>query len=358
MHPSTTLGPRGLPLAYQVRDLRIEPAVVLAPMEGVTDLAFRRLIRSIGGTGMTWTEFIPSEGIARGEDRWLAMAELDPDEHPICIQIYGRRPDAMAEAARAVQDMGATVVDINMGCPSKKVCAHSGGSALMREPELVASIVRAVRAVVQVPLTVKMRSGFDASQRNAPEIARICQEEGAEAVTIHWRTRADLYGGDRAVDKIAETVQGLSIPVVGNGDIVDVQTAEAMLRQTGCDGLMIGRGALKDPWIFRTLASWLRGEEPAPVTAEDRRQALQTYLDECRRHFAVDRRNRGRKHDPDRAALGRFKQLCKYFLADLPGAEDARSTVLRSPDLATAEATVHTFFEALPPWPDAPAAAR
>lgn len=183
------------PLHYQVRHLRIEPNLVLAPMEGVTDLTFRRLVRSIGGVGLTCTEFIASEGLRRGVAKMKEMARFDADERPVAIQIYGRHPDAMAEAARMIEDAGADICDLNFGCPSKKVCAHSGGSALLKDPALARDILRAVRAAISIPLTVKMRSGFDAAQRNAPDIAYLAQEEGAEAITVHWRTRADAYGG-------------------------------------------------------------------------------------------------------------------------------------------------------------------
>ena len=144
------------------------------------------------------------------------MARFDVDERPVAIQIYGRNPEAMAEAAQIVQDSGADVCDLNFGCPSKKVCAHSGGSALLKDPQPAKQIVQAVRAAITMPLTVKMRSGFDYTQRNAPDVAYMCQEEGAEAIVIHWRTRSDLYGGQRAVDKIAEAKQRLRIPVVAN----------------------------------------------------------------------------------------------------------------------------------------------
>jgi tRNA-dihydrouridine synthase B len=214
----------------------------------------------------------------------------------------------MAEAARVVQDLGATIVDINMGCPSKKVCAHSGGSALMKDLPLAAEIIRAVRAVVSGPMTVKMRSGFDAERRNAPELARICQEEGVDAITIHWRTREDGYGGARAVDKIAQAVDAVRIPVLGNGDVLDVPSAERMLRETGCAGLMIGRGAIRNPWIFTQLSQWLRGEEPVVVDAAEKRRAMLRYFRTISE--AIPR---------ERSALGRMKMLSRHFTDGLPG---------------------------------------
>lgn len=303
-------------------------------MEGITDLTFRRLIREIGGPGLTYTEFVPSSGLRRGANGKLAeMVRFDPDEVPIAIQLYGRDPDIMAEAAKMVADLGATICDINMGCPSKKVCAHSGGSALMKDPPLAAAIVRAVRAAIDIPLTVKMRSGFDATQRNAPDVAHMCQEEGAEAITIHWRTREDRYGGTRAIDKIAETVQRVSVPVIGNGDITTPETAEQMLRETGCDGVMIGRGVMRNPWSLLQIAQHLRGEQPMNVTAAERQERLLRFLD---RYHALFRH--------EKAALGRFKAIAKYFSADLPDGKPFRQRLLRSQSVDEVIEHTHAYF--------------
>ncbi len=331
--------PPSLPTHYRVRDVLIEPNVVLAPMEGVTDLTFRRLIRQIGGAGLTYTEFIPSKAIAgsRSTAKWHEIAEFDEDERPIAIQIYGKEPDIMAEAARAVQDIGATIVDINMGCPSRKVCAHSGGSALMADPKLAIDIVRAVRKAIHVPLTVKMRSGFDGENRNAPALARMCQEEGAEAITIHWRTRADLYGGTRAVDKIREAVSLLRIPVVGNGDVIDIASAEAMFHDTGCAGVMVGRGAMRNPWAIRQIADYLAGRPITEVSASEKERVLLSFLDDLRRRS-------GR----DIGALGRFKKVANHFVQGLPEGQ----TLLRQPLLRsrTPDEAIHVargYFDRL-----------
>ena len=325
-----------LPSSYTVRDVRIFPNVVLAPMEGVTDLPFRRLIREIGGAGMTCTEFIASEGLKRGVGKMHEMAQFDADESPISIQIYGRRPDVMAEAARIVQDMGPTIIDINMGCPSKKVCAHSGGSALMRDPELARDIIRAVRSAVTIPLTVKMRSGFDHTNRNADEIAYIAQEEGAEGITIHWRTRSDLYGGERAVDKIAETKSKLTIPVIGNGDVIDIKSAIRMFEETGCDGVMVGRGAIRNPWSLLQIAQHINGEPVTEVTAADRRRVLLGYLDSLNGRFRSER-----------GTLGRFKKISNYFTKGLPYGGEVRTLVLRSQTIEDAVEHLETYFERL-----------
>jgi tRNA-dihydrouridine synthase B len=216
----------------------------------------------------------------------------------------------------------------------------------MKDPILCGRIVRAVKAEITIPLTVKMRSGFDASNRNAPEIAWICQEEGAEAVTVHWRTREDRYGGDRSVDKIRETKDRLSVPVLANGDIVDVPSALRMLRDTGADGLMVGRGAIRNPWLPRQIGQALRNEAIHEPTTLERRDLLFFYFDQIRAAYSSDR-----------GALGRMKMISNQFLRGFPGGEDVRTRVLRSGSPASAQAILGEFFDGLAATePRAPAA--
>ena len=321
-------------LAFRIRSVLVSPGVVLAPMEGVTDLTFRRLIRQIGGAGLTCTEFIASEGLRRGEGRILQMAEFDPDENPISIQIYGRRPEAMAEAAQVVESLGATICDINMGCPSKKVCAHSGGSGLLREPALALDIVKAVRRAIRIPLTVKMRTGYDPENRNAPDLAHAFQEEGVEAITIHWRTKVDLYGGVRDVRPIAEARRRLRIPLIANGDVVDLASARQMLDETGADGVMVGRGAIRNPWALRQIAEGLAGLPQTQPTPAERRRVLLGYLDALRPRFASEH-----------GCLGRFKKIANHFTAGLPaGEERLRTPILRSQSIAEAVDHAEGYF--------------
>ncbi|MEC8423736.1 MAG: tRNA-dihydrouridine synthase family protein, partial [Myxococcota bacterium] len=310
----------------------------LAPMEGVTDLTFRRLIRQIGGAGLTCTEFIASAWLSEdGHKRARALAAFDPDERPVSLQIYGKDPMVMAEAARRVEGMGATICDINMGCPSKKVCKNSGGSALMRDPSLAVRIVRAVRAAIDIPLTVKMRSGFDAGNRNAPELCRMFEEEGAEALTIHWRTREDLYGGTRAIDKIAEAVECVSVPVIANGDVTDPASAERMLRQTGAAGVMVGRGAMRNPWSLLQIAQHLQGIPLTHPTAGERHRVLVRFL--------LDQRPRFRT---ETAALGRFKKVANHFCRGVPHGELLlRRSVLRSQTIDEAIGHADRYFALL-----------
>lgn len=323
----------GLPTSYAVRDtLRITPNLVLAPMEGVTDVTFRRLIRKIGGCGLTFTEFIPARGLSHHGARELLMAQFDEAERPITIQVFGNDPAVLAEGARVAQGLGCDAIDLNMGCPSKRVCAHSGGSALMKEPLLVRRIVRAMRDAVEIPFTVKMRAGWDPEHENAVEIARISEGEGAEAVAVHWRTRVEKYGGTRRLDTIAAVKQAVSVPVLANGDIIDVQSAHQTLVQTGADGLMIGRGAIRDPWVFQRIRAAQLGTPQPVVDAVEKKRVLLAYFQEIRERFKTDK-----------GALGRFKKIAKHFVDGVPGGDELKLRVLRSqsPDEAIERIEVH-----------------
>ena len=291
-----------LPTTLSFGSQTLTPNLILAPMEGVTDLTFRRLVRQIGGCGLTVTEFIAAKNLALKISREMRMAAFDDDERPICIQLYGRDPEAMAEGAKFVQDLGANVLDLNMGCPSKKVCNHSGGSALLKDVDLARDIVRAMRAAVDIPFTVKMRAGWDDSLKNAPDVALMCQDEGADGVAVHWRTRADKYGGERELDTLSEVVQRLTIPVVANGDIVDIESAVTTMRYTGCAGLMIGRGAIRNPWLFKQIQQHMKGETPVVVDSLERKRVLLGYFEDIRHRF-----------QNDKGALGRFKKISRYL---------------------------------------------
>jgi nifR3 family TIM-barrel protein len=323
----------------RIRDVVVEPALVLAPMEGVTDVTFRRLVRGIGGCGLTVTEFVPARGLAENVARAREVVVFDPDERPVSVQVYGRDPHWLAEGARVAQDLGADLVDLNMGCPSKKVCAHSGGSALLKEPDLARAIVRAVRAAVTVPFTVKMRSGWDPEHRNAPEIAWMCQEEGVEAVAVHWRTRTDGYGGVRDLRTIAEVKRRLSIPVIANGDVVDAESARHTLAETGADALMIGRGAVRDPWVFRRVAHALHGGPEVVVDADEKERVLLGYYDAILERFGSEQ-----------GALGRWKKITKYFTEGQPHGDVLQRAVLRSQTVQEARAGAAAYFARLRAW--------
>lgn len=315
------------------RDVVVDPPLQLAPMEGVTDLLFRRLIRRIGGVGLTSTEFIPARSLAADAPRARAIASIDVDEHPVAIQVYGRDPAILAEAVRVAEGLGADVVDLNMGCPSKSVCAHSGGSSLLKDPRLVVSIVRAMRAAATRPFTVKMRAGFDLAHRNAPQIARLCVEEGVDGIAVHWRTRADGYGGQRELDTIASVVQAVPVPVVANGDIVDVASALDTLAATGAAGLMIGRGAVRDPWIFRRIQAALAGRAEPAVDLDRREALLLSWFGDVAVTFANER-----------AAVGRMKKVIRWFSDGVPDGQILRDRVWHADGVDGVFAAVRGFF--------------
>jgi len=263
-----------------IGELPVDPPLVLAPMAGITDSPFRRIVRRLGGCGLVTMEFISSEAVVRDVDAELAKLPFHPEEHPLSIQVYGSRPDAMAEAAARAQDTGADVVDLNMGCPANKILKGCAGAALMGDLDLARKIVRAVRRAVTVPLTVKFRAGLRGDQLNYLELGRICEGEGADAVTLHPRTARQQYSGSADWSLIARLKGSLGIPVIGNGDVRCPEDALRMFRETGCDMVMIGRAVLTDPWIFAKAAELL-------ATGRWNEPTLGERLAVIREHFAI-----------------------------------------------------------------------
>src|SRR5438270_6161986 len=261
------------PAFFKVRDLTIAPTTVLAPMAGVTDTLFRRVIRGLGGCGLLMTEFTSSEGITRSAKKTLRYLYFQEDEHPIAAQLFGANPQVMADAARMVEDLGYDAVDINLGCPAKKV-VKCGGSGLLRDLPLLGEIFRAVRAAVRIPLTIKLRAGWDENSIVAVDVARLAESVGVEAVAVHPRTRVQGYSGQADWGLITAVKQAVKIPVIGNGDINKPEDAERMFRETGCDAVMIGRAAATNPWIFRQMQQYgATGRYDTP-TDRDRHRLL------------------------------------------------------------------------------------
>lgn len=302
---------------FLLRDLVIEPALVLAPMSGVTDMAFRRLVRELNpdALGLVVSEFVSIEGLTRNDLRSHRMLRYHRVEHPISIQIFGGDADRMAEAACMVQGTGADVVDINCGCPVPKVVKRGGGADLLRQFEKLERILRTVRREVSVPLTLKIRTGWDDDSINAVEIAQMAEAAGVEMLAVHGRTRMQLYKGAADWEQIRLAKEAVSIPVLGSGDVVSAPTARRRWEIGGVDGLMIGRGAMENPWIFSALAADMRGEEAPLPGLEDRFAALRRYHELLLESY------------PEKAAAPRLRGMACRTLKAFPGSARLRDRV-------------------------------
>lgn len=275
---STHTGDASPAAAVRIGGVVLPSPYVIAPMAGMTDTAFRRLVKRHGGCGLVVTEMVSSEGLVRGIDRTLEYAEFTEEERPVSIQIFGGDPEKMAAAAQIVEGMGADIVDVNMGCPVPKIAKHNAGCSLMREPEHAAEVISAMARAVKIPVTVKMRAGWNERARNAPALARMVQDAGAAAVTIHGRTAEQSYTGSADWDLVASVADQLSIPVLGSGDCVEPQQIVDRMA-SGVRGVLVGRGVLRNPWILAQASAIAVGRSPDAVTPEMRRQFLIDYID-------------------------------------------------------------------------------
>lgn len=262
----------------KIGDLTLQGFAALAPMAGVADRAFRELCAEFGADYCV-SEMVSSKGIAYNSQKSAELMEISDAERPCAVQIFGTEPDTMADAARFAMRYEPEVIDINMGCPAPKISGGGSGAALMRDPELCGRIVNAVSKAVDIPVTVKMRSGFDEEHINAVEVAKIVEKNGAQAVTVHGRTKKQFYAPPVDLDIIRDVKRAMSIPVIGNGDVCDIKSAAYMLEYTGCDHLMIGRGALGNPWVFREINEYfLNGKIIPPPTIEEKCEVLLRHI--------------------------------------------------------------------------------
>lgn len=240
----------------KIDNVELKNNIFLAPMAGIADRAFRELCVSYGA-GYTVTEMVSSKGLTMGDKKSAQLLTIGEAEMPAGAQIFGDDPEIMAQAAVKCLEYKPSIIDINMGCPAPKVASNGGGASLMKKPELAGEIIKAVSSAVNIPVTVKIRSGWDSETINAPRLAQLAEENGAAAIAVHGRTRVQMYSGKVDYDIIAEVKKSVSIPVIANGDITDEQSAAIMLEKTNCDAIMIGRGALGNPWLFKRLNAYL-----------------------------------------------------------------------------------------------------
>ncbi|HEY3802582.1 MAG TPA: tRNA dihydrouridine synthase DusB [Kofleriaceae bacterium] len=323
----------------RVGSVVIDVPVLLAPMAAVTDLPFRTVAEELG-VGFTITEFLSAHALAVGDPKTTGKLTASLGGRQFGVQIFGREPEMMQKAAELAVEIGASLVDINMGCPAKRVVAGECGSALMREPQIAQELVRATIAAVpaHVPVTVKHRAGWDHGHKNAPEFACAMVEAGAQMITVHGRTRTQGFSGSSDPDIIRRVREAVPahIPVVGNGDVVDVAGYLKLREHTGCDAVMIGRGALGNPWLFSRLRQICEGK-PDPGAP-----ALVERLAVYRRHVDLIEQLR-----PGKRTLHEVRKACAWYARGLYGCNALRLRVWESPDLPSARALVEQFFDAL-----------
>jgi len=341
------------PAGLKIGNVAIAPATVLAPMAGVTDTVFRRFIKSLGGCGLIMTEFTSADGVLRDQrvrGRYLHFYE---DEHPVSAQLFGSSPNVLADAARLVEDLGFDLVDLNLGCPAKKVVKCNGGSGLLRDLPLIRQIFEAVRAAVKIPFTVKFRAGWNDDEIVCVELARMAESCGLSAVALHARTREQGYSGNARWEWIASVKQAVKIPVIGNGDIRSPEDACAIVAQTGCDAVMIGRMAPSNPWIFRQIEQYVsrttaRVGADALVRPAERSSAEKMYDEptEADRYQMIRTYFQMLLEEEMPGAEGKMKQFASWFTHGVPGGAALRKEIYEARSGAEILGRVETFFEA------------
>lgn len=341
----------------KIGSVELASPFAIAPMAGMTDTAFRRLVKRHGGCGLVVTEMVSSEGLVRGIDRTLEFAEYTEEERPISIQIFGGDPEKMAAAAEIVEGMGADIVDVNMGCPVPKIAKHNAGCSLMREPRHAASVIEAMAKAVSIPVTVKMRAGWNDTELNAPALARMVEDAGAAAVAVHGRTAAQSYSGSADWTLVGRIAADLSIPVFGSGDCIEPeQVIERM--QTGVEGVLVGRGVLRNPWILAQASDLAAGRPPREVSLEQRGRFLLEYIELLlnervrepagfRHSFDVRTAIGPSEHDTrghGRFVINKLRALGSWFTKGLDNGSHLRTAINSAESLDELRDIIGTFF--------------
>ncbi len=326
-------GYQKLPNEYRVAHIEVRPNIVLAPMAGVTDSVFRRLMRSLGGLGLVTTEMTNAASVSPKAMKRHRLLDYLPQERPLAMQLSGNDPALVADAARQCEALGADIIDINCGCPSPKVTGGGHGSALLRDLPKMGRLLEAVRGAVSIPVTLKFRAGWDDESLNYLDTARLAEATGMSAIALHPRTKSQGYAGSADWSRIAEVKRAVSIPVVGSGDVKSAADALERLRETGVDGVMIGRGAMSNPWIFLQVEQLRAGEPVFQPSAADKCSFLLRYMDMLLETL------------PEHQATGKIKQLIGQFSVGMHGSNQLRRDVQHARTTAEQRSIIERYFE-------------
>ncbi len=320
---------------FKIRDITIDPPLILSPMAGVTDYTFRRLIKRRGGVGLVVSEFISVEGLTRHNPKAKRQMRFDEEERPYAVQIFGGKSDRMAMGAEMAEEVGADILDVNCGCPAPKVVKNGGGSGLLRDMPRLEEILKEIKKTITIPLTLKLRTGYSDATINVVDVAKMAEQCGVEHIAVHGRTREQGYKGLANWDLIAAVKQAVKIPVSGNGDVTTLAYGLRKWSETGVDGVLIGRGAMQNPWIFRQFADVLAGNEPYVPDVSEKKHVLLEFFSMCREEM------------PELAALGKMKQLAGQFTKGLVGGAQFRQTLYHSHSAGEILDNITTYFETL-----------
>lgn len=320
---------------FKIRNIDIDPPLILSPMAGVTDYTFRRLIKRRGGVGLVVSEFISVEGLTRHNPKSKRQMRFDKEERPFAVQIFGGQAPRMAMGAEMAQEIGADILDVNCGCPAPKVVKNGGGSGLLRDLPRLEEILREIKRTITIPLTLKLRTGYSDSTINVVEVAKMAEQCGVEHIQVHGRTREQGYKGLANWELIKQVKQAVCVPVSGNGDITSLEYGIKRWQETGTDGILIGRGAMQNPWIFRQFADVLAGREPYQPDLQEKKDVLLEFFSMCREEM------------PEIVSLGKMKQLAGQFTKGLVGGAQFRQTLYHSHSADEILDNITTYFETL-----------